>query len=82
MKILVLGYSSVFMRRVLPTMNACHLVSDIYIASRSKVKGALDTLASDKVHGWFSDYNDCLNAVDTDRSTLVYISLPNHLHLR
>jgi predicted dehydrogenase len=80
MKILVLGCSSVFMRRVLPALDACHLVSDIYIASRSKVKGALDTLASDKVRGWFSDYNDCLKAVDADGSTLIYISLPNHLH--
>lgn len=80
MKILVLGCSSVFMRRVLPAMDACHLVSDIYVASRSKVQGVLDTAASDKVRGWFSDYNDGFKAVDADRSTLVYISLPNHLH--
>ncbi len=77
MEILVLGYSDVFLRRVLPALNSCAGVTKIHVASKSKLANQLSSDLSEKFGLFFNDYLAAINASCAD---LVYISLPNHLH--
>ena len=49
MEILVLGCSSVFLRRVLPALNSCAEITKIHVASKSKSHSALDKKISGKL---------------------------------
>ena len=77
MEILVLGCSSVFLRRVLPALNSCAEITKIHVASKSKSHSLLDKKICGKLGIWFDDYSIAINSLCSD---LVYISLPNHLH--
>ena len=77
MKVLALGYSSVFERRVLPALLSSGMLSLLGLATRSRVKKLAEIKLSDPPLIFFNDYEAALKAVEWD---LVYISLPNHLH--
>ena len=80
MEILVLGCSSVFLRRVLPALNACKFVTKIHVASKGKPRSVIEICYSQKIDKWFSRYSEALNALKASPSILVYITLPNYLH--
>ena len=80
MEILVLGCSSVFLRRVLPALNDCKLVTKIHVASKGKSKSVIEIGCSPKIDKWFFGYSEALDALTANPSTLVYITLPNYLH--
>src|ERR1700712_5987019 len=73
MNVLLLGYSSIAQRRVVPALAAIGAVAGIDIASVSKTPAA----------GWpkagthYRDYDEALARSGAD---LVYISLPNSMH--
>jgi predicted dehydrogenase len=75
MRLLILGYSSIVERRVLPAAAKVGGIETISIASRSRPKPA----------GWakqgrfFDDYEAALRGSDCN---LVYLSLPNAMHER
>ena len=77
MEILILGCSSVFLRRVLPALNCCQEIKKINIASKSKSSSLLKDKIGKKLGKWFDNYEA---AIRSSRSNLIYISLPNHLH--
>ena len=77
MEILVLGCSDVFLRRALPALYSCTLVSKIHIASKSKSRSLIDRKYFNKLGNWYEDYSIAINSLVSD---IVYISLPNHLH--
>ena len=77
MEILVLGFSSVFMRRVLPALNSCKEITRINIASESKSNFFLKEKVGEKFGTCFDSYS---SAINSSCSELVYISLPSHLH--
>jgi dTDP-3,4-didehydro-2,6-dideoxy-alpha-D-glucose 3-reductase len=77
MEILVLGFSSVFLRRVLPALNSCEKIARINIASKSKSIFFLKEKIGEKFGTCFDNYS---SAINSSCSELVYISLPNHLH--
>jgi len=76
MRLLILGYSSIVQRRVIPAAAKTEAIGEISIASRSR--GAPDA-------GWpkrgrfFADYGTALRESDAD---IVYLSLPNAMHER
>lgn len=73
MRLLILGYSSIAKRRVIPAAAMVAAIDEIAIASRS----------SPQPNGWpkagrfFDDYEDALRESDPD---IVYLSLPNAVH--
>jgi dTDP-3,4-didehydro-2,6-dideoxy-alpha-D-glucose 3-reductase len=73
MRLLILGYSSIVERRVIPAAAKVADVEEISIASKSRPRP----------NGWpkqgrfFDDYEAALDGSDCD---LVYLSLPNALH--
>jgi dTDP-3,4-didehydro-2,6-dideoxy-alpha-D-glucose 3-reductase len=75
MRLLILGYSSVVERRVMPAAAKVADIEEISIASQSRPRP----------HGWpkqglfFDDYEAALRGSNSD---LVYLSLPNALHAR
>ena len=77
MEILVLGCSSVFLRRVVPALNVCESISKINIASKSKSFLPVKEIIGEKFGYWFDSYSA---AIDSSCSDLAYISLPNNLH--
>lgn len=72
MKILILGYSDIVKRRVIPSLMGINQIESIDISSKSsniKQKGKISNL--------YKDYDDALIKSEAE---LVYISLPNSLH--
>ena len=75
MRLLILGYSSIVERRVMPAAAKVGHIEQISIASKSRARP----------DGWpkqgrfFDDYETALRGSDSD---LVYLSLPNALHER
>ena len=74
MRLLILGYSSIARRRVIPAAAKVEAISEISIASKSRPEPG---------EGWpkrgrfFSDYDTALRESDSDA---VYLSLPNAMH--
>jgi dTDP-3,4-didehydro-2,6-dideoxy-alpha-D-glucose 3-reductase len=74
MRLLILGYSSIVQRRVLPAAAKVEAIEQISIASRSR---------PEPEGGWpkrgrfFADYDTALRDSNSD---LVYLSLPNAMH--
>jgi predicted dehydrogenase len=75
MKILILGFSSIVERRVLPALDRIEAIEKVDIASRSSNKG--DNSSFLKKGEFYEDYAKALKETDAD---LVYISLINSLH--
>lgn len=75
MKVLILGYSSIVSRRVLPALMALPGIERIDIASRRPREQA--TLPATWQGGWYQGYETGLAESPAD---LVYISLVNNLH--
>ena len=71
-KILILGYSDISERRIIPALNKFDEISSIEIASKSKEVKSLD-----KIEKTYTSYEKAIENSDCD---IVYISLPNSLH--
>jgi NDP-hexose-3-ketoreductase len=73
MRLLILGYSSIAERRVIPAMAKVAAIDEVSIASKSRPQP----------NGWpkagrfFGDYEAALRESDAD---IVYLSLPNAMH--
>ena len=72
MKILILGYSDIVKRRVVPSLLEINQIKSIDIASKSR-----NIKKNVKLSNIYKDYDEGLNKSDAE---LVYISLPNSLH--
>src|SRR5882757_10539331 len=74
MRLLILGYSSIVQRRVIPAAAKVDAIGEISIASKSRAEPS---------EGWpkrgrfFADYDIALRESQAD---LVYVSLPNAMH--
>src|ERR1700738_3425542 len=74
MRLLILGYSSIAERRVIPAAAKVAAIEEISIASKSRPEPG---------QGWakrgrfFTDYD---SALLESRSDIVYLSLPNAMH--
>lgn len=75
MRLLIIGYSSIVERRVLPAAAKVGRIATISIASKSHPKPE----AWPKQGLFFDDYESALRSSDCD---LVYLSLPNAMHER
>ena len=73
MHLLILGFSSIAERRVIPAAGAVAAISEISVASKSRKPPA----PWPKQGRLFSDYQAALNESDAD---IVYLSLPNAMH--
>src|SRR5215475_9243591 len=73
MRLLILGFSSIAERRVIPAANAVAAIGEIAIASRSRKPPA----SWPKQGGFFTDYERALRESGAD---IVYVSLPNAMH--
>jgi len=73
MRLLILGYSSIVERRVLPAAARVGAIAEISIASRSRTAPA----SWPKQGRFFNDYEAALRDSDAD---LVYLSLPHAMH--
>jgi predicted dehydrogenase len=73
MHLLILGYSSISERRVIPAAGRVSAIKGISIASRSRT----EPVTWPKRIKFFSDYADALAASDAE---IVYLSLPNAFH--
>ncbi len=73
MRLLILGFSSIAERRVIPAAAAVAAISEISIASRSRKA----PVSWPKQGRFFSDYESALRESGAD---VVYLSLPNAMH--
>ena len=73
MRLLILGYSSIVERRVLPAAAKVEAIEQISIASRSRTAPG----GWPKQGRFFNDYETALRDSDAD---LVYVSLPHAMH--
>jgi dTDP-3,4-didehydro-2,6-dideoxy-alpha-D-glucose 3-reductase len=73
MRLLILGFSSIAERRVIPAAAAVPAISEISIASRSRRPPA----SGPKLGRVYPDYATALNESDAE---IVYLSLPNAMH--
>jgi dTDP-3,4-didehydro-2,6-dideoxy-alpha-D-glucose 3-reductase len=73
MRLLILGYSSIAERRVIPAAAKVEAIDEISIASKSRPRPQ----AWPKAGRFFCDYEAALRESDAD---LVYLSLPNAMH--
>jgi len=73
MRLLILGFSSIAERRVIPAAAAVTAISEISVASRSRRPPA----SWPKQGRFFTDYESALRDGGAD---IVYISLPNAMH--
>ena len=71
-KILILGYSDIAERRIIPALNKLDEISSIEIATNSKEVEFLGKIEK--------TYNSYEEAIENSNSNFVYISLPNSLH--
>jgi NDP-hexose-3-ketoreductase len=76
MRLLILGYSSIAQRRVIPAAEETAAICEVSIASKSR---------AEPIEGWpkrghfFTDYDVALQESQAD---IVYVSLPNAMHER
>ncbi|PTN36493.1 Gfo/Idh/MocA family protein [Desulfonatronum sp. SC1] len=76
MDVLILGFSSIMRRRVLPALFSIPTIAKIHVASRS---GAPEPdLPRNRLGRFFSDYETALTRCPP---CLCYVSLPNSLHV-
>jgi dTDP-3,4-didehydro-2,6-dideoxy-alpha-D-glucose 3-reductase len=75
MKILIIGYSSIVRRRVLPSLLSIKKIREISIASQTI--NSIDFVPEQLRGELYSDYDEALSNFD---GNLTYISLPNALH--
>jgi len=73
MKILILGYSDIVKRKLLPEINSSKDITKIDIASRT-IKELENPKPVNKI------FNNYLEAIEKSDAEIVYISLPNNLH--
>jgi len=73
MRLLILGYSSIAERRVIPAAARVGAITEVAIASKSRSQPQ----AWPKAGRFFSDYETALRESGAD---MVYLSLPNALH--
>jgi len=73
MRLLILGYSSIVERRVIPAAAKVAAIDEISIASKSRPQPD----GWPKAGCFFSDYETALQESDSD---IVYLSLPNAMH--
>lgn len=71
-KVLLLGYSDIAIRRVIPAVNKIDEIFSIDVASRSKLIKPIN-----KIKKVYESYENAINESDSD---IVYISLPNSNH--
>ena len=71
MKILILGYSELFRKRILKVL----IKKKIKFCIASKTFSKKES----KAYGWFRDYDQAIKKSGAD---IVYISLPNSLHYK
>tara|TARA_Y100000741_G_scaffold343245_1_gene306909 strand:- start:321 stop:1256 length:936 start_codon:yes stop_codon:yes gene_type:complete len=74
MKVLILGFSSIAQRKVIPALEKLKLVSEIEIASKSK-----KVTLRGKLTKKYTSYKEAINHSNAE---IVYISLPNALHYK
>tara|TARA_Y100001954_G_scaffold233660_1_gene287433 strand:- start:903 stop:1850 length:948 start_codon:yes stop_codon:yes gene_type:complete len=74
MKILVLGNSNIFQRRILPALNKLAEITSIDLASNTNSGASLNSI---KIRKIYKSYDKALN--DSD-AKVIYISLINSLH--
>lgn len=72
--ILILGYSRLVLKRILPALQVSTLCNSIEIATKSNSHGVI---LGGKVRAVYDSYD---KAIDSSESNFVYISLPNSLH--
>lgn len=75
MNILIIGFSAIAKKRILPALRKIGVISRIDIASRSSVSGPLAEAAYNG-----SVFDDYAEAISRSNSDLVYISLVNSSH--
>jgi len=75
MKILILGYSSIAKRRIIPALNKLNVIQAIDVGSCSTPNHK--KRKNSKIHKIFENYSDALAQSDAD---IVYISTINSLH--
>src|SRR5450631_3307691 len=75
MRLLILGYSSIAERRVLPAAAKVAAIGEISIVSRSRPQPD----GWPKAGRFFADYETALRESNSD---IVYLSLPNAMHER
>ena len=73
MKVLILGYSDIVKRKILPAINLTKDIDKIEVASRS-IKNLENPKPVSKI---YSTYKEAIEKSDAE---IVYISLPNNLH--
>ena len=73
MRLLILGFSSIAERRVIPAASAVAAIGEISIASKSRDRPA----SWPKQGAFFTDYERALRESGAD---IVYLSLPNAMH--
>ena len=71
MKILILGYSNLCKRKIIPVFKKQFSKIEFCVCSKSQKKENIGA------SGWYKNYEDALKKSQAD---LVYISLPNSLH--
>ena len=76
MRLLLLGYSDIARRRVLPAAELVDDIQSIEIASRGS-EGVSDATSVTKLGKIYRDYGE---AISTSECDTVYVSLPNDLH--
>src|SRR5450631_4752909 len=74
MQLLILGYSSIVQRRVLPAAAKTAAIGEISIASKSRPQPNGGWQKSGR---FFTDYDTALRESGAD---IVYVSLPNAMH--
>ena len=74
MHILIIGYSTIVKKRVLPALRKIEQVDRIDIASRSSASGISDEAAYNG-----TVFNDYADAISKSKADLVYISLVNSM---
>jgi dTDP-3,4-didehydro-2,6-dideoxy-alpha-D-glucose 3-reductase len=75
MNILIIGYSAIARKRIVPALRSMQQIGRIDIASRSSASGI-----SDEVAGNGTVFNDYADAISRSKADLVYISLVNSDH--
>lgn len=71
MKVLILGYSSLCQRKIIPAIKKKFKNVKLYICSKSQKRKNIGAIE------WYRNYED---ALEKSKADIVYISLPNSMH--
>ena len=74
MKLLIIGYSDLVKRKIIPAIAELKSISTFDLASSKKADFSFNKLES-----IYKDYSKAINSSNAD---LVYISLPNSMHFK